>query len=166
MPCALPWSPTQARWATAALLCAPGLNARTGLGPERCQRVPWQGASAILVLLQANSVNLDIKRVVGYRHWCNKLWNAVRFAAGHLPPGYQPPAAALEVSTLPWACRWVLSRLDRAIAQTNTALQEYAFSDATTVRPCLWLCHADERRSGSCLALLRERLLHLPPDYS
>ena len=82
---------------------------------------------------QANNVNLDIKRVIGYRHWCNKLWNAVRFAAGHLPAGFQP-AAQLEAASLPWACRWVLSRLDRAIVQTTTALRDYQFSDATTVR--------------------------------
>ena len=83
---------------------------------------------------QARDVNLDIKRVVGYRHWCNKLWNAVRFAAGHLPDGYRPNSSAAAPPQLPWACRWILSRLDKAVQQTNQALQLYSFADATTVR--------------------------------
>lgn len=37
--------------------------------------------------LQGRDINLDIKRVVAYRHWCNKLWNAIRFAMLNLGQG-------------------------------------------------------------------------------
>lgn len=36
---------------------------------------------------QARDINLDIKRVVAYRYWCNKLWNAIKFGMMNLPEG-------------------------------------------------------------------------------
>ena len=80
---------------------------------------------------QARDINLDIKRVVAYRHWCNKLWNALRFALMYLPPGFEPRGAdALEPAALPAACRWLLSRLDGAVRGVVAAMEGYAFSDA------------------------------------
>lgn len=102
-------------------------------GIEEC------GADALRFALaaysgQANSVNLDIKRVVAYRHWCNKLWNAVRFAHGHLGPDFQPSQQQqlqLDARQLPLACRWILSRLNAATQATVTAMHAYQFADAT-----------------------------------
>ena len=47
--------------------------------------IPECGADALRFGLlaytaQGRDVNLDVARVVGYKHFCNKLWNAVRFA--------------------------------------------------------------------------------------
>lgn len=38
----------------------------------------------------AQSVNLEINRVEGYRHFCNKLWNATRFAMLKLQGDFVP----------------------------------------------------------------------------
>lgn len=56
--------------------------------------------------------------MVAYRYWCNKLWNAIKFAMMNLPEGFQPPASeeALGAEQLPPACRWMLSRLNNAVA--------------------------------------------------
>lgn len=69
---------------------------------------------------QARDINLDIKRIVAYRHWCNKLYNAIRFATMNLPEGYTPPAhpTQIDVAALPPTPRWLLSKLSAASAGT------------------------------------------------
>lgn len=72
--------------------------------------------------LQARDINLDIKRVVAYRYWCNKLWNAIRFAMMNLPQGFTPleqPAISQQLTAWPPAARWILSRLNQAVAAVN-----------------------------------------------
>ena len=87
--------------------------------------------------LQGRDINLDIKRVVAYRHWCNKLWNAIKFAMINLGQDFVPAAGALQSpAKLPFACQWILSRLTAAIHSTVKALHEYQFSTATQVSIC------------------------------
>lgn len=61
------------------------------------------------------------------RNFCNKLWNASRFALTNLE-GYKPGnvnAADLRVED-----RWLLSRLASLTSEVSTALDEYRFADA------------------------------------
>ena len=46
---------------------------------------------------QGRDINLDVRRVVGYRHFCNKIWNARKFSLNVLGSDYVP-SAAQEVS--------------------------------------------------------------------
>lgn len=78
-------------------------------------------------------MNLDIKRVEGYRNWCNKLWNAVRFALMNLSSDFRPSPQQPRPAELPLPCRWILSRLGRAIESTVSGLESYNFSAATQV---------------------------------
>jgi valyl-tRNA synthetase len=91
--------------------------------------------------------------VVGYRQWCNKLWNAIRFEMGKLGDNYTPPAT-VDVSLMPPICQWILSVLNRAIGKTVTSLEAYKFSDATSAIYSWWqyqLC--DIHRSYKTLLL-------------
>ncbi|CAD6341059.1 unnamed protein product [Miscanthus lutarioriparius] len=86
---------------------------------------------------QSDRINLDIKRVVGYRQWCNKLWNAIRFAMGKLGDHYIPPAT-VDVSLMPPICKWILSVLNKAVGKTVTSLEAYKLSDATSAIYSWW----------------------------
>jgi valyl-tRNA synthetase len=58
---------------------------------------------------QGRDIKMSEKRVEGYRHFVNKLWNAARFALMHLEQGYD----RIESDHLSLPDRWILSRLNR-----------------------------------------------------
>ncbi|CAN6315441.1 unnamed protein product [Urochloa humidicola] len=86
---------------------------------------------------QSDRIKFDINRVVGYRHWCNKLWNAIRFAMSKFGDHYSPPAS-VDVSVMPLICKWILSTLNKATAKIITSLEAYRFSDATSAIYFWW----------------------------
>ncbi|CAL5387244.1 unnamed protein product [Camellia sinensis] len=86
---------------------------------------------------KSDKINLDIQRVVGYRQWCNKLWNAVRFAMSKLGDNYTPPTNVVP-DIMPFNCQWILSVLNKAISKTVTSLDSYEFSNAATVVYSWW----------------------------
>ena len=70
------------------------------------------------------------------RNFCNKLWNAARFAIMNLE-GYTP--GKIEESDLKLEDRWVLSRLSRVTEEVTTLLGRYQFDKATqAIRDFTW----------------------------
>ena len=67
-------------------------------------------------------INMDVNRVISYRHICNKIWNAVRFALPILAANnqYGPYNTALENlgDQMTLIDRWILSKLVSAIHVT------------------------------------------------
>ena len=82
--------------------------------------------------MQGRDINLDIKKVVAYRHWCNKLWNAIKFAMKNLGDDFTP-SPAVDGASLPLACRWLLSRLSATATAVNAAMEAYDFGSAAQV---------------------------------
>ena len=97
--------------------------------------IPECGADALrfgllAYTIQGRDVNLDIKRVVGYRQFCNKLWNAVRFALVYVDTFTPTPTMAVEIPSLPGVRARdlaVLSALNRTIITCNTNMASYTF---------------------------------------
>ncbi|KAL4713205.1 hypothetical protein ACJJTC_002951 [Scirpophaga incertulas] len=95
---------------------------------------------ALCAMTQGRDLNLDILRVQGYRFFCNKLWNATKFALMYFPKDtvYQAHGRSLP-SELSLLDRWMLSRVALATHKVNSALAAYEFPSATTHCYNLWL---------------------------
>ncbi|MFQ5716539.1 MAG: valine--tRNA ligase, partial [Nitrospinales bacterium] len=76
---------------------------------------------------QGRDIKLAEERIEGYRNFCNKIWNASRFALMNLEDyaGAPAPGAQLEL-----ADRWILSRLNEACREVDRALKEFRFNEA------------------------------------
>ncbi|KAM0940445.1 putative valine--tRNA ligase [Dioscorea sansibarensis] len=110
--------------------------AKEGQAKDFPNGIPECGADALRFALvtytaQADRINLDVQRVIGYRQWCNKLWNALRFAMSKLGDHYFPPQT-LVVASMPSICKWILSVLNKAVEKTVTSFEAYKFSDAAS----------------------------------
>ncbi|HLB25570.1 MAG TPA: valine--tRNA ligase, partial [Nitrospirota bacterium] len=77
---------------------------------------------------QGRDVKLSEERIEGYRNFCNKIWNAARFAHMNLEGFEARPLATEGLTSLP--DRWVVSRMNAVAAEVDRALTDYRFNDA------------------------------------
>ena len=69
-------------------------------------------------------LNFDIKRITGYRNFCNKLWNAARYVLINCE---QRPVLKDQEPLLSMADKWIVARLHQCIANITKNIQEYRF---------------------------------------
>ena len=77
---------------------------------------------------QGRDIILSEKRIVGYRSFCNKIWNASRFIILNLGPSFAP--GEIISDDLEQADQWILHRLNQVIGEITVSLQEYRFNEA------------------------------------
>jgi valyl-tRNA synthetase len=83
-------------------------------------------------------IKLSEKRIEGYRHFVNKIWNSARFALMNLPG---EPAVGLDeaIKNAPLANRWILHRLEEVKDEVESATLEYRFNDiAQSLYKFIW----------------------------
>jgi valyl-tRNA synthetase len=105
---------------------------------------------------QGRDIKLAEERIEGYRNFCNKLWNASRFAFMNLEDyqGTSELNPALKHSS---ADRWILSRLNSTSRDVNAALEEFKFNEAASaVYKFIWNEFCDWYIELSKSSLLRE----------
>lgn len=116
--------------------------------------IPECGADAMRFALcaytaQGKNINLDVMRVVGYRRFCNKLWNATKFAMNCLgdfdsrsnSKYYQNllNSSSAEYTNMNSMNKWILSKMAKAIQDCNSGMADYDFPKVTTSIYSFWL---------------------------
>lgn len=91
---------------------------------------------------QGRDINLDVKVVVAFRKFCNKLWNATRFALKYIED-FQPTATLLNdlmaSGKMSIRDKWMISRLMKGIQAVNDNFEAYKFGDAQQASYQMWL---------------------------
>lgn len=79
----------------------------------------------------ARQIDLDLRRFEEYKNFANKVWNGSRFVFMNLE-GFSTESLCqgLDLNLLTLEDRWILSVLNRTIAEINLNLSEYTFDRA------------------------------------
>jgi len=87
-------------------------------------------------------INWDMKRLEGYRNFCNKIWNAARYVLSHTAG--QDCAQENQEVLLTLADRWIISSLQRTEEAIIHHLEEYRFDlVAHTLYDFVWNQYCD-----------------------
>jgi valyl-tRNA synthetase len=81
---------------------------------------------------QGRDIKFNEKRVEGYRHFLNKIWNVARFISLNVKEG-EEIIPVKELKNLSLADRWILNRLALVSMDVNKSLEEYRFNDAASI---------------------------------
>ncbi|GAA5995048.1 valine--tRNA ligase [Rhodotorula paludigena] len=106
--------------------------------------IPQCGTDALRFALANYSstgrdINLEILRVEGYRKFCNKLWNATKFAMLKLEGDFVPPQSEKPTGDESLVEKWILHKLNLAAEKVNQGLQDRNFMAATSDAYSFWL---------------------------
>lgn len=82
------------------------------------------------------NINLDVLHIIGYRQFCNKIWQTCRFALPKIPVNIQYPK--LELKDLELVNAWIIVRLNVAIQTVNKNFDDYEFGQATQAFHNFW----------------------------
>ncbi|EPQ53150.1 hypothetical protein GLOTRDRAFT_100848 [Gloeophyllum trabeum ATCC 11539] len=119
-------------------------KAKLGQKKDFPKGIPQCGTDALRFALCAYSgggrdINLEILRVEGYRKFCNKIFNATKFAMLKLDEEFIPLPQAKPTGKESLVEKWIFHKLNFAAAELNRYLTERNFMMATTAAYNFWL---------------------------
>ncbi|KAF4622017.1 hypothetical protein D9613_009170 [Agrocybe pediades] len=119
-------------------------KAKAGQKKDFPKGIPQCGTDALRFALCAYSgggrdINLEILRVEGYRKFCNKIFNATKFAMLKLDEEFVPQPSSKPTGKESLVEQWILHKLNIAATEINTHLAERNFMAATNSAYNFWL---------------------------
>lgn len=106
--------------------------------------IPQCGSDALRLGLcsyvsDSRDINMNINRIEGYRRFCNKLWNATKFALMKLGDGFVPTKEVCLLGGESMIDLWILARLNKSIGETNMSFASFNLMAATQAIYSFWL---------------------------
>ncbi|TFK80279.1 hypothetical protein K466DRAFT_504183 [Polyporus arcularius HHB13444] len=121
------------------------VKAKAGQKKDFPKGIPQCGTDALRFALCAYSggvgrdINLEILRVEGYRKFCNKIFNATKFAMLKLDEKFVPEPTPKPTGNESLVEKWILHKLNLASEEINKQLTERNFMNATGAAYNFWL---------------------------
>lgn len=81
---------------------------------------------------QGRDIKFSKKKVEGYRHFINKIWNVSRFISMNINDD-TVISPVKEIRNLSLPSRWILSRISDVSIEVNKSLEEYRFNDSAGI---------------------------------
>ncbi|KAI0067514.1 hypothetical protein BV25DRAFT_1961213 [Artomyces pyxidatus] len=119
-------------------------KAKAGQKKDFPKGIPQCGTDALRFALCAYSgggrdINLEILRVEGYRKFCNKIFNATKFAMLKLDQTFTPEPSSAPTGNESLVEKWILHKLNVATEEINRQLTDRNFMAATNAAYNFWL---------------------------
>lgn len=123
-------------------------KAKAGQTESYPKGIPQCGTDAMRFALCAyttggRDINLDILRVEGYRKFCNKIYQATKFALMRLGEDYQPPATEALSGNESLVEKWILHKLTETNKIVNDSLEKRDFFNSTNAIYEFWYLVCD-----------------------
>ncbi|KAL6949099.1 valine--tRNA ligase [Hanseniaspora vineae] len=123
-------------------------KAKAGQKESYPNGIPQCGTDALRFALCAyttggRDINLDILRVEGYRKFCNKIYQATKFALMRLGDDYQPPSEEKMSGNESLVEKWILHKLTETNKVVNEALDSRDFLNSTSAIYEFWYLVCD-----------------------
>ncbi|KAG8448699.1 hypothetical protein GDO86_015683 [Hymenochirus boettgeri] len=117
--------------------------AEAGLVKSFPHGIPECGTDALRFALCSykvlgDDINLDVSTVITARHFCNKIWNGVKFTLSALEEGFSP-VPIQNLNPHGPVDRWLLDQLRLLTEQCERRLEAYEFHGATGAMQTFWV---------------------------